>query len=268
MELPEPEPLLRMNTTMSPNQSIEKTCAPHMICRLFIKNIFNLPGMLNDECNTFLDTYEFKQIDELGADVTSEDVSLKTLVKHCKNAESVHKVVMYLYIYFLIIEEYPTICSNGVIDKDIPDIIHFVRNQINAKKIPKKVEQYNSIIHFVLEERGQINVNVVVEDMIGKQRLSSKFVRHIKTQHEYVGCLMYSDKTNHATIVGRLGCNTATDGMLTIKDSHGVSNTCIPIKDFLNRGYEGYELRYFVYLFSTYGGKTKRKKNKSYRKFR
>jgi hypothetical protein len=56
--------------------------------------------------------------------------------------------------------------------------------------------------------------------------------------------------------------------MLTIKDSQGVSNTCIPIHDFLNSKYEGYELKYFVYLSEAVGGKSKRKKlnRKSYRK--
>ena len=140
MELP--EPLSRRNTTMSPKQAHESTCASHMISRLFIKNIFKLPGMLNAECNQFLDTYEFNQLGEIGSDVSVEDVSLPQLITHCKNAESVRKVVMYLYIYFLIIEQYPTICSDGVMDKHISDIINHVKNQINDQYIPKKVDHY------------------------------------------------------------------------------------------------------------------------------
>ena len=63
MELPEPPespPLSRRNTTMSPRQAHESTCAPHMISRLFIRNIFKLQAMLNTECNQFLDTYPFQ----------------------------------------------------------------------------------------------------------------------------------------------------------------------------------------------------------------
>ena len=116
------------------------------------------------------------------------------------------------------------------------------------------------MITSILEEKGPIRVTMAVETMIGKQILSPKFVKHMKRYNEYVGCLMYSTTANHATIVGSIGCNTEDDGMLTIKDSQGVSNTCIPIHDFLNSRYEGYELKYFVYLSPSSGGKSNRKK--------
>lgn len=260
-EPPEPPTLSRRNTTMSPTQAHENTCVPHMISRLFIRNIFNLPGMLNTECNQFLDTYEFSQIGEIGS-VSVEYVSLKNLLINCKNKESVRKVVMYLYIYFLIIEKYPTICSDGISAPHIEhiyEIIHYVTDQINDKHIPKKVEQYESVITSILEEKGQIHVTIYLETMIDKQTLSQKFVKHMK-KYEYVGCLMYSTKGNHATIVGSIGCNTEEDGMLTIKDSEGVSNTCILIDDFLTSKYKGYKLNYFIYLSLTRGGNSKRKK--------
>jgi len=273
MELPQPSPLSRMNTTMSPNQTNELTCVPHMISRLFIRNIFKLPGMLNSECNQFLNTYEFNQIGEIGSDISVEDVSLPQLVTHCKNVESVHKVVMYLYIYFLIIEKYPTICSVGLIDTPVSEIIDYVKNQINAKLIPKKVEQYESVIIPVLEKIGQINISVEVENMNDKKVLSRKFIRHMKRHdNEYVGCLMYSDEAKHATVIGGIGYNPElseipVDNTLIIKDSYGVSNTYISIHDFLNHGFNGYELKYFVYLSPTMGGKSRKKLNKkTYRK--
>jgi len=262
LSMPEsPLPLTREYTTMAANQNEENTCTAHMITRLFIKNIFKLTGMLNKNCNSFLHTDEFNKIGP-DYDIHEEDVSLDELKEACIDDKSVLKLVMYLYIYFLIIEEYTYILTDGLEPSVLGTAINHVTKRINEHYFPKNIKQYESVILPFLLKTGEIRLYIHLEDMRPKI-ITDRFVKTI--EHEYVGCGLYptGNFPGHAVVIADLHGN-----MLTIKDSYGVSNTKISMDDFLTTGYNKYTPGFFIYLSLTRGGKSKRKKlnRKSYRK--
>jgi len=258
-EPPLPPPLTREYTTMAANQNAEDTCTAHMITRLFIKNIFKLTGMLNKNCNSFLHTDEFNKIGP-DYDIQEEDVSLEKIKEACIDDKSVLKLVMYLYIYFLIIEEYTYILTDGLNPSLLGTAINHVTKRINEHYFPKNIKQYEPVILPFLLKTGEIRLYIHLEDMRPKI-ITDRFVKTI--EHEYVGCGLYptGNFPGHAVVIADLHGN-----MLTIKDSYGVSNTKISVNDFLTTGYNEYTPGFFVYLSLTRGGKSKRKKRKSKRK--
>jgi hypothetical protein len=261
-EPPLPPPLTRNYTTMAPNQNAENTCTAHMITRLFIKNIFKLTGMLNKNCNSFLHTDEFNKIGP-DFDVQEEDVSLEKLKEACIDDESVLKLVMYLYIYFLIIEEYTYILTDGLNPYIFKTVIEHVTTKINEHYFPKNIKQYETIIIPFLVKTGKIKVNISFEDARTKI-ITPKFID--KIQSEYIGCSLYpaGNLRGHAVVIAHFH-----DGMLIIKDSYGVSNTEISVDDFFTTGYNELIPGFFMYMSPTIGGKSRKSKKlnrKSYRK--
>lgn len=255
-----PPSLSRMRTTMAPNQHEENTCTAHMIARLFVQNIFKLPGMLNDACNSFLHTDEFYKLE-----ANSSDVSLEILQEYCINDDSVLKLIMYLYVYFLIIEQYTHILKDGLKPAILGSAINYVTEQINKRHFPENIQQYKKKIIPFLDKKGEIKVFIHIEDMRPK-KITRRFLEKIK--REYIGCGLYPIRRDvplrgHAIVISDFYNN-----MLTIKDSYGVSNSEIHVTDFLTTGYNNYTPGFFIYLSTTSGGQTKRiKRNKqSYRK--
>jgi hypothetical protein len=261
----EGETMPRQHTTMAPQQNAENTCAVHMISRLFIQNILELPGKLNDKCNSFLHTDEFGRIGQPGYDIQEEDVSPDTLINACESEESVQKLVMFLYIYFLIIGNYDFIITDGLPPSEFGRAINMVTQLMNEKYLPKNMIKYKEIIYNCLSTRENIQVYIHLEDM-RPRTLTDRFFNKIK--NEYIGCGLYptGDFPGHAVVISNYDAHTHK---LNIKDSNGKSNTEISEEEFLTTGYKQYKPGFFIYLSKTRGGKSKRKRKmnkKSYRK--
>ena len=93
--------LQRTISTNFSNQIISKTCALHMITKLYVKNIFKLYENLPEPCMILLspDDVDYESTPEL-------------LLELCETEENRLKGLMFLYVYHVILDKYSTIASS------------------------------------------------------------------------------------------------------------------------------------------------------------
>jgi len=233
--------LKRSLTTSCPNQNEEKTCVVHMITRLFIHNVFDLPGDLDEGCNSFLHTDDFMK-------ASDEDISLDKIREFCTPEENALKLIMYLYIYCLIIEEEPSVYCKGIILMDVERIVTNIVQQINDKKMPHRVKIYEPVILEYLTSKGQIAVTGSITQLHGY--IPRSLIVHLKIKRQYVGLFYHVKGTdNHAVVIADIYGPGPTGQSIIIKDTAtGVANVTKSISEFFK------ENTFFIYIEPVSGG--------------
>jgi hypothetical protein len=136
------KPIFSRQTSMSTNQGAEKTCVPHALSKIILKNVYRFVYPIDVPHE---DIPKFKScFDVLKTDVLQQDYNKLISEKKCGRA-GYEKILLFLYLYSQVHTYSPGRCTRS--DHKFTSFNHAILSTIKMKPIPDFF-QFNNLLAF------------------------------------------------------------------------------------------------------------------------